>query len=174
MSGNALQGSWTPRSTHQPFLTCHGVFRCTQLLSQLFHIIWMNLLVQSAAKPLRLRLVQHGSHRVRHVDHSSRLSCNYKQEPICSLQDKVFQFLPKKGFDQNASKERELNIISVTVRKYHFLVILWADQNQDKNFHNTTKLAARHKLPVSITNNILFSVIAFPLVIPMHLRKINN
>lgn len=99
MSGKALWRSWTHRTIHQTYLTCHWVFRCTQLLSQLFHVVWMNLLIQSAAKPLRLRLVQHRSHRIWYVDHSSRLSCNYKQEPICSLQDKMFQFLPKKGFD---------------------------------------------------------------------------
>lgn len=176
-SGKALQGSWTHRTIHQTYLTCHGVFRCTQLLSQLLHVVWMNLLVQSAAKPLRLGLVQHRSHRVWHVDHSSRLSCNYKQEPICSLQDKVFQLLPKKGFGQNVSKERELNIMSVTVREYCFLVILAADQSLDRDFHwcnNTTKLVARHEFPISITNNILFPIIAFHLVISMHFRKINN
>lgn len=130
----ALQGSVTHRTIHQTYLTCHRVFRCTQLLSQLFHVVWMNLFIQSAAKPFRLWLVQHRSHRIRHVDHSSRLSCNYKQEPICSLQDKMFQFLPKKGFYQNASKKRELNNTSVTAKEYCFLAILVANHSLSRIF----------------------------------------
>lgn len=71
------------------FSTCHGVFRGAELFPQLVHIIWMNLLVEGAAEPLRLRMVEDGRHRVWHVDHTARLRSDHKQEAVRSLQDQV-------------------------------------------------------------------------------------
>lgn len=51
------------------------------------------MLIQRAAKPLRLRVVEHRRHRVRHVDHAARLRGDHKQEAVGRLQDEVLQLL---------------------------------------------------------------------------------
>lgn len=72
-----------------PFSTCHGVLWSAELFPQFVHIIRVDLLVQSAAKPLRLGMVQHWCHRVRYIDDPTRLCSNHKQEAIRRLQDQV-------------------------------------------------------------------------------------
>ena len=85
--------SWQRVVRGRTFCTCHGVFWSTELFPQLVHIIRVDLLIQSAAKPLRLGMVQHRCHRVRHVDHPARLCSDHKQEAVRCLQDQMLQFL---------------------------------------------------------------------------------
>jgi len=73
--------------------TCHGVLRGAELFSQFVHIVRVNLLIQSAAKPLWLGMVQHRCHRVRHVNDPASLRSNHKQESVRCLQDQVLELL---------------------------------------------------------------------------------
>lgn len=77
-------------------LTGHGVLRGAELLAEFVYVVRVDLLVQGAAEPLGLWMVQHGGHRVRHVDHTACLSCHHKQEAISCLQDQVLQLLQDK------------------------------------------------------------------------------
>lgn len=95
--GNFSRGS--PSPTEGATLTCHGVFRGAQLLSQLLHVIRMHLFVQRAPKPFRLGLVQHGRDGVRHVDDTPGLGRHDKQKSISRFQDEMLQLLGQKDQD---------------------------------------------------------------------------
>lgn len=73
--------------------TCHGVLRCAQLLPQFVHVVRVDLLIQGAAKPLGLGLVQNRGHRVRHINHPSCFCRHHEQEAVRRLQDEVLQLL---------------------------------------------------------------------------------
>lgn len=59
----------------------------------------MHLVVESAAKPLRLGLVQDRGHRVRDVDHPTGLTGHNEEEPISRFQDQMLELLQSKQMD---------------------------------------------------------------------------
>lgn len=83
----------SPFSIIPIFLTCHGILGGAELFPQFVHIVRMNLLKECAAEPFGLRMVQYGSHRVRHVDDTARLSSHHEQKTISRLQNQMLQFL---------------------------------------------------------------------------------
>lgn len=83
-----------PRQTPFPgCLTCEGVLGGGELLPQLAHVVGVHLVVQGAAEPLGLRLVQHRGHRVGHVHHPPGLAGHDEQEAVGRLQDQVLELL---------------------------------------------------------------------------------
>lgn len=54
-----------------PFGTCVAVLHGRELLPELLRVVWVQLVVEGGAKPVGLRLVEDGRHRVRDVNDAS-------------------------------------------------------------------------------------------------------
>lgn len=100
-------------------LTAGAALGGGQLLPQLVRVVGVQLVVQRAAQPLRLRLVQHRHHRVRHVHHPARLARHHEQKAVRRLQDQVLQLLRERGRDQAQGQRpiRELKRAGAYPRK---------------------------------------------------------